>query len=341
MKKSIKKFFSAISFVLVLSCSLFAVACSSASNNISSKVTTQVVDTGNDEEINENVSSQSTENNAPVDDYDLSLLNGIYKFAKTSYNFDDKYYNNFKQLVNYFYTKDENGVYFTVQQKGFDEFAKNITFDSNNNQKAFLFENGEVYGLTYNENNFYSSNNEDNFTLTSNGNNISVSRKDLKIEVDDLTINLYYEFTYKSEGYTYYTPLYVKTTLVKQDNTSNLFTGQKLNYLNHTVSLVQAFGDKTDYNLVLSEAFNIENSENTIYKLNELLGTYNYKFLDDENVLVYNDNSFIVLVNTNNTVVYNDLSIDILTKTTSSSQTTVNFNIKLSETAILIFSFNF
>lgn len=340
MKKSIKKLFSIISFVLVLSCSLFAVACSNSNNNISSKIATNVVDNGSEGQT-ENISSQNTENDQPVSNYDLSLLNGIYKFAKTSYNFDDKYYDNFKQLVNYFYTKDENGVYFAVQQKGFDEFAKNITFDNNNNPKAYLFENGEVYGLTYNEDNVYSSNNEDNFSITSNGNNITTNRKDLKIEVDGSTINLYYDFTYKSDGYTYYTPLYVKTTLFKQDNTSNLFTGQKLNYSNHTISLVQAFGDKTNYNLILSEAFNIENSENTIYKLNELLGTYNYKFLDDDNLLVYNDDSFIILVNTNNTVVYNGLSIDIISKTTSSSQTTINFNIKLSETAILIFSFNF
>ena len=120
--KKLTKLFSIL--ILTFICSFSFIACSNNENIQASQInTSSMSDTSSsNDDIAENV-SDSVENETNT----YPITPGIYKFEKETLTFDDIYYKNDVELLEYFQTRDLNGVYDFVYKVGFDNFVSSIT----------------------------------------------------------------------------------------------------------------------------------------------------------------------------------------------------------------------
>lgn len=325
MKKSLKTILTTLSLVFVICFSLFAVACSNKNNKVASNnIATNVVDENSEkeyEDVNNSNENETTEKQEPS--FDINSLNGIYKYTSTEYTFDDKYFTDLAELVKFFNTTDANGVFYAVKNLGFDEFLANIVFDKTYNKpKAILINNGQVLNVSYDPvDTFVYLDSSKNFTITANKNIISASRTDVLFEENGETISIYYQFTYVNDSNeTVSTPLYIKTTLEKQANSSNLFSGKEFAYILNTLKLnispVSTL-DKDAYLEIISQA--VKNSlgyddaffekypelkelfqnDKIISSIENFAKLYKFFLLDDLSIKAESNPIFHVFVNNN------------------------------------------
>ena len=367
MKKTIKNLITTLSLILVITFSVFAVACSNSSNQVASNIpATNIADqggTGDAENVNQETPTPETPKN---ETFDISTLNGIYKYTSSEYTFDDKHYDNLSELISFFKTRDENGVFYAAKKLGFDEFLSNITKDADTNApKAVYIHNGYAQAIVYNEDGQYTFINDENYFIINDGSNFATTRNDIKFEVNENSISIYYQFTYVNDSnQVVSTPLYIKTTLEKQEHTSNLFTGLALNYYPNSLTLhhnnVTVF-DEEIYESALIELSNILNLpyEPSILSVIEdalTCGQYNFILLDDCSIQVIeyefksiqiNPNQYIVttvpksfytFVNNNGSLNYNGTTGKITTIDVSHDKVLVNIEINLMEDVTLTIS---
>lgn len=363
MKKSIKKLITTLSLILVITFSVFAVACSDSSNKTASTNTaTNIAADQNSTDNSENVSN-SNPTTPQEPSFDISTLNGIYKYTSSEYSFDDKYYDRLSELISFFKTKDENGVFYAVKQLGFDEFISNITTDKTYNKpKAILINNGEVLNLCYDESGFYSYiDKTNNYSLTAISNKINASRNDIKFEVNEDSISIYYQFTYTNDSnQVISTPLYIKTTLEKQPHSTNLFTGKVFEYQANSLKLSISPVSQVEKDVYLEMLANavfdsLKNQitpeheqqpgfidmfkpENILSTIEGTASSFTYNLLDDLSIKAEVYDTFYTFVNNFGKYESHGLTGRIVSRVITQTTDTLNFEITIAPDAILSFS---
>ena len=364
MKKTIKNLITTLSLILVITFSVFAVACSNSANQVASNTpATNIADQGGTGDA-ENVNQETPAPEAPKNEtFDISTLNGIYKYTSSEYTFDDKHYDNLSELISFFKTRDENGVFYAAKKLGFDEFISNITVDKYYNKpKAILINNGEVLNLCYDESEIYSYiDKTNNYSLTAISNKINASRNDIKFEINEDSISIYYQFTYVNDSnQVVSTPLYIKTTLEKQPHSTNLFTGKVFEYQANSLKLNISPVSTVEKDVYLEMLANVVfdslknqitpeheqqpgfidmfKPENILSTIEETASSFTYNLLDDLSIKAEVYDTFYTFVNNFGTYENSGVTGRIVSRVITETTDVLNFEIAIASDATLTFS---
>lgn len=318
MKKTLKKLSSIICMIALLVIASVSVACGGGkptTNSIDASQT-NITDNGNSQIENVESDEEATDE---TETPEIQIeLNGIYKFEKT-YSFDDVYFEDLNEVLEFFKTRDINGVYDASKKLGFDEFVNNIT-NTETLSRALLFNSNVCYNLSYTENNIYKFVDEDlnfEYIITDDGkittNNTSI------IEYDQETdrVVIYFMFKYENNGEIIETPLYVKTSLTKVDYSTDINSG--LNYIYNKNSLVLKTTSTEsisfdEYNEILSNIFNVAEGENLNDKMLNTLSSWTLNINEDMSTIIvtFADNSFAIIhIDNNNSYTINNVTFKI------------------------------
>lgn len=344
MKNFFKKFAKsiALTFAFVLA-SVTLIACSGSTSSNKKAPTVSNVNSS----LNEPTEKPSA---SEVTNSDELKISGIYTFDK-DYSFDDIHYSDIKEILTYFQTRDLNGVYRNVKEKGFDEFVKNLTkYNDGENElnRALSIDNKTVTNLAYNENLVYSYvNEENNFTFTQKENKLETAENLPNLEYDEETntFTVYYQFSYTENGKTIYTPLFVKTTLSYVNHTADLSSAKDFTYSANSSKIVTTSNttDMTTYLNQLAKMFGIE-SDNIAVDVTTELSTWKISVDEkfEEIVVTYKDNSFSIVANNgdyfsiNNSI---DATINFTTIDLTTNSHILTFTVQIDDETTFTFEF--
>lgn len=312
--KKFTKLFSIL--ILAVVCSFSFIACKNNENKQAAPITTSnISDTGsnNEDDVAENVSDETQENLTIEESQEQEIVYpitpGIYKFQKETLTFDDIYYKDEAELLNFFETRDLNGVFDFVYKVGFADFAKSITIVNIGGvdyKKVVNFNKNESNDTELGYVTLFESY-EDTFTLVDeqivydvvDGNIVlQVSNPEFIINQETNTITILYPFSYINAETTEIvnTPLYIKVDVtlynefdIMQDNTLTGYT-----YLDGSAKII----NESDY-LTTDEAMK---------KLTEMLPLDKDAFVEDlENIELYvKDNKDLYIQYYEDTVLITD-----------------------------------
>lgn len=355
MKKTLKGILNSltlIAMVLVIALSVITfVGVNKNTPTSSGTRTDQVSDPNHGSNIGD-PSNPQPENPNPSNPVDLS---GIYKFDR-ELSFDDIYYKNENELINYFKTKDLNGVYNAVKPLGFDKFIKDM-IKHNDNFVAYYFNEGKAQPMesqngTYT---FLSSKYEDvdfDFTTNEDG-TITTSVPTLSLELNNETNELVMvaQFYYTDENDNeVLTPLYVKATLSNVADSTKLFGNGEYTYVAASATVETTSNMVVDINSKLDTLMTMLNIEPVEGKTaRELIeGVFAGRKLhlnDDASRIVFVDENgdfSITPVNTENqTFTWNNAHVKMASRKLNleTNKYIVVFEIEIDEESKLAFEF--
>lgn len=225
MKKIIKNITKTLSLCLVaIFATLPFAGCSNknASKSTENLVVENIADNNtstNDAADNVNTEQTTPEATTPEQKDEEVKLCGIYKLT-APIDYKDVWYEDEKATIEYFQTRDVNGIYNALRTLGFEEFVANVSVvDDKEYQNLYRFTENEIF-TTVEIDGYY-------YDLSSTDYN-----KYLKIDVDENgNPTLYLQFTYENEnGEIVKTPAYVKFALTLVENSKNIFSGYNYRY---------------------------------------------------------------------------------------------------------------
>lgn len=315
MKNLLKKLSSVLCLAMIMILASVSVACGGGSNN-ANNIEANLTNNDSTIEVNQpenvNDSESSEEDVAQID------LNGIYKFNST-YSFDDIYYEDLNDLLEFFETRDINGVYDATKKLGFDEFVNNITsYDSYS--RALIFNSNTCLNLGYDEENIYSYIDEGanfEYTIADDGTITTNNTSIIEYDEESDTITIYFMFTYDNNGETVETPLYVLTTLSKVAYSENINSGVNYVYNENTLVLKTTSTNSISfdsYNTILKDMFNVNENENVYEAIVEYFSSITVNVSEDMSTLIFNydDGSFeIIHINTDATYTLGNVSFSV------------------------------
>ncbi len=269
-----KNFAKLFSILLVVCFGAFSfVACSNNEN----KQSTQIITTQNINDVGEKTEEDVADEVSKIDETEdantFPITPGIYKFSKNTLTFNDIYYKNEIELLEFFETRDLNGVYDFVYKNGFDNFSKSLTTYNGNNSTYTKVIN--IYKNKFNANKLhyavYMETAKDVFTnfgisitYTIENGIIVLQDNNPEFIINEETneVSLLYPFYYidNSTQATIYTPLYIKADLtiyheidITQDES---FTGAYTYSTNSAqIKSPDGFVNETEAMKVLEEMF--------------------------------------------------------------------------------------
>jgi len=235
-----------------------------------------------------------TEQNQPVVEHDDNpnspVKSGIYKYEK-NLSIEDMFYVDEKAVIDFFKTKDMNGVRKTLLNIGFVEFAQSIT-EINNLPKYLEFNSKNEVTTFKNNNGIYTSldkfiyeYNDTTSTFKSSGTSSPVISYDLTNNITTLL----YRFTYvDSNNNTIVTPLYVKANLVyvcqSFESMISEETTSKFTYKDNSLEVITSSTnvDMVKVNEKLVELFELDKETTDIISaIESILSKYNTVYNDD------------------------------------------------------------
>lgn len=228
MKKILKgltRAMCALALMFVVSFSLVGCAKTEARNNTVSNTSTSVEP---EQQQEQTVESEK-------------MFSGMYEFTR-ELNFGDRYYQDKEELLTHFNTRDENGVYYAAKIRGFEEFAKAITTESESQEFYALYfsKSGEVIDFTHKDGEYTKLESKaHDFSYTYSEDAYQSSNSDIRLEYNEETkaVTLYFTFTYSEGGKTVKSPLQLKAELSLVPNSEEMFTGTEFELVNSSVKL--------------------------------------------------------------------------------------------------------
>lgn len=268
-----KNFFKQISktfivAIMILVTTVTFVGCGKNKSKTASINASEITDTNNGDNKADNVSDDKDSKNNPSEDEQKIELSGIYKYTR-ELTFDDCDRSNEAEVIEYFKTRDFNGVYDAVKPLGFDNFISNHTesaesmfYFNGNNASIILATNG-------------------NYTLVP-GSEFLANETFIKIEDNnDGTYTLYIAFITNTDVTT---PLVVKIPITKVANSENILTDNIFKFVNGSAHIDYDLTNKptTEATIAsLANIFNLEVSENTLQEIENLLSEKVFGFNED------------------------------------------------------------
>lgn len=268
MKKTLKGILNSLTLIaMVLVIALSVITFVGVSKNTPTSSGTKSEQVSNPGGTNTgNPSNPEPENPTPAETFELS---GIYQFDR-ELSFDDIYYKDETELINYFKTKDLNGVYNAVKPLGFDKFIMDMV-KHNDNFVAYYFNEGKAQPMeTQNGTfSFLSSKYEDyedvdfDYTIGEDG-TITTSVPVLNLEFNSKTNELVMvaQFYYTDENDNdVLTPLYVKATLSSVEDSTKLFGNGEYSYVAASATVETTSNMNVDINSKLDTLMTMLNIE--------------------------------------------------------------------------------
>ena len=318
MKKTLKKLSSIICMIALLVVASVSVACGGGkptTNNIDASQT-NITDNGNSQ-IENVESDEETTDETETPEIQIEL-NGIYKFENT-YSFDDVYFEDLNEVIEFFQTRDINGVYDATKKLGFDEFVNNIT-NTGTLSRALLFNSNVCYNLSYTENNVYKSVDEDlnfEYSIADDGKITTNNTSIIEYNAENDIITIYFMFTYNDGETIVETPLYVKTTLSKVPYSTDINSGVDYIYNENSLILKTTSTNSItfdDYKEILSNIFQVEENADLHETMINTLSSWTLNFNEDMSTIVvtFADNSFaIVHINNDESYTINNITFKV------------------------------
>lgn len=340
MKKFIKNLAKALSLIMVIA---FAVmpftACSDKNANKSTNqpVLENTTDINNAEESAENVTDSDNTSDDSTEETEEIVLSGIYQIAwKITYK--DTWYENEEEVIEFFQTRDINGVYNALRKLGYEEYMNHIIETETITLETMLyFNNGRMTGI-YKEvgtNKFYNS-----------GITFNISDVINNIESDENgTIYIYVQYSYYDEETSTFvdTPIYTKMPLKLIEQTEQVLTGTIFNYKEDSSKLTIT-SDTTSSIEKLPEIFGIdEEVEDKFSAIVEKLSGWKIMMTNDQKTItiLVNEYEFSYINLTEGTYTIDNITFSLEKRVVEldSSTQTLYFTITVEESAIFSFEF--
>lgn len=333
MKQFFKNLCKSLSLILVVAISFISFTACSNNDNKQAAVTPtteSISDTSgsNDDEIiadevtNENketsgesdedslisdITEGSNEESDNTSTSEYPVFPGIYNHSKENLTFSDIYFTVTEaELLEYFETRDLNGVYGAVQKLGFDEFIKSITTYTEGEisyKTAISLHKNESDGSQLGLSTFYIKNANSFVDL---GEMIVYSVEDGKIVIEDgkpafiidgNNVSILYQFSYvdAETNETIYTPLYVKSDLTIYDEIDIMHDeslSSSYHYLDLSASIESATGflNESESMKKLAEMLKVDESE-----IISTLENFELYFSDDKELYICNTEENFIL----------------------------------------------
>ena len=307
ISKILKSF--ALVFVVVFA-GISVMACSNSKSKTSAPNATQITDTNTSEENadeintdnqNQNNSSEedtteneSIENNDSIEEtpvIELNELNGIYKLTKTI-TFDDADRTNADEVIEYFKTRDFNGVHHVIEKLGYKDYNPIKTSEATNTtfEEMFYFE-GSTFSVVDHANNGFYFYNEIPVEASS-----VISKVEYLEDSDTYVLYMYFSYIDEDSDERVNTPLLFKVPVQKVDFSNDILTGNNYEYKSNTAVVIIDNNDiltQEAYESKLAEIFALEQTENVFDQISAILSSWNY--------IVSNDTSRLAITATNET----------------------------------------
>lgn len=301
--------------------------------------------------INAEVAQQQDETEEATSE---KMFSGMYEFTR-ELSFSDRYYENKEKVLSHFKTRDDNGVYYATKIRGFDEFVKSLTTDSESGDFYALYfsKSGEVIDFTHNSEGEYTKLSEKihNFTYSYEEDAYVSSNNNIRLEYNEETkaVTLYFTFTYTEGGKTVNSPLQIKAELNLVANSEEVLTGTEFELVDNSVRLSTTETDPLalDAKLqTLAGLFNVEASEEgeiidaimgklsgTHLLVNESTTRIVTKSSETYKIVVAEEGAFKLFGNADANVVAHNLDF-------ASRANTLVFEVAIDETTTLSFTYS-